>query len=532
MSAHTPAVESSFAAGLAVRDTIRRVPEPNLPWTAERLRRVVNEWFADERVIVLANREPVVHALRRDGSIESTQPASGLVTALEPVVMACGGVWVGHGSGSADRAVVDAADRVHVRRGEHAYHLRRVWLTPDEERGYYYGFANEGLWPLCHMAHVRPMFRVDDLTTYWQVNGRFVDAVCEEAASETPLVLVQDYHYALAPLMIRERLPRANIVTFWHIPWPHPEQFAICPWRRELLEGLLGSSILGFQTQGHCRNFLNTVQRCLEAHVDLERSAVTIGGRRVLVRAYPISVEWPNRFVAATPQPEVCRVQIRNELGLPRDVLMGVGVDRLDYTKGLEEKFESIERLLTHHPELCGRFVFVQVASPSRTGVPAYADLAARVRAAADRVNERFGTADLNPIVLIDRHVPPPDVYRYLKAADVCYVASLHDGMNLVAKEFVTAREDGRGVLVLSTLAGAACELTDALLVNPYDVEEASRALADALVMPAGEQHDRMMHMRSVVASRNAYRWAGHLLSDAARVQSETRRMVRGAATH
>jgi trehalose 6-phosphate synthase len=363
------------------------------------------------------------------------------------------------------------------------------------------------------------VFRVDDLHVYWQVNGRFVDAVCQEAGSETPVVLVQDYHYALAPKIIRERIPNATIVTFWHIPWPNPERFAILPWGRELLEGLLGSSILGFQTQGHCHNFLDTVQRCLEAHVDRDHATATVGGRRVLVRAYPISVEWPNRRLREIAPVAVCRAEVRRELGLDPGVRLGVGVDRLDYTKGLEEKFEAIERLLACHREWHGRFVFVQVAAPSRSRVPAYADFQMRVRAAADRVNAQFGTERYRPIHYVERHCEPREIYRLLRAADVCYVSSLDDGMNLVAKEFVSARDDERGVLVLSTFAGAARELTDALLVNPYDNDAVAKALAHGLTMPLAEQRDRMMHMRSVLAEFNGYRWAGRMLRDAARLR-------------
>ena len=241
---------------------------------------------------MVSNREPYIHVRTPDG-IAVQRPASGLVTAIEPIMRACSGTWIAHGSGSADRDVVDAHDRVGVPQDDPAYQIRRVWLTPEQEAGYYYGFANEGLWPLCHIAHVRPTFRTADWEQYRQVNRIFAGAVAQEATSPDPIVLVQDYHFALLPRMIRELLPEATIVTFWHIPWPNPEAFAICPWRAELLDGLLGSSILGFHTQFHCNNFVDTVDRTLEARADRETFTVSYRGEPTAVKRYPISIEWP-----------------------------------------------------------------------------------------------------------------------------------------------------------------------------------------------------------------------------------------------
>jgi trehalose 6-phosphate synthase len=418
---------------------------------------------------------------------------------------------------------VDAHDRVRVPPGEESYAIRRVWLTEEEERGYYYGFANEGLWPLCHIAHTRPEFRVGDWREYVRVNLRFAEAVCEEAQRPDPVVLVQDYHLALAPRMIRERLPRATIISFWHTPWPNAERFGICPRGRELLEGLLGSSIVGFQTQQHCNNFVEAVDRQLEARIDRERQAVVQGGHECAVRSYPISIEWPNRWIAAAPPAAECRRAVLEELSLPASALLGVGVDRLDYTKGIEERLLAVERALERFPLLAGRFTFVQLAAPSRTLIGTYQALNERVEALAARINARFGAGSYRPVILLRAHHEPPAVFRYLRAADVCYVSSLHDGMNLVAKEFVAARDDDGGVLVLSRFTGAARELAEALVVNPYDLEEASSALATALAMPAAERAERMRAMRRRVAEFNVYRWAGRMLADAARVRQQGR---------
>jgi trehalose 6-phosphate synthase len=465
-------------------------------------------------VIVVSNRQPYQHEVDRDGRTVVVHSASGVVNAVEPLVRACSGVWVAHGAGPADRSAVDARDGLAVPPESPSYRLRRVWLNEVEEQGYYDGFANEALWPLCHRAHVRPIFRATDFDAYWIVNGRFADAVCSEATSDVPVVLVQDYHFALTPQIIRERLPRATIAAFWHIPWPHWQVFEICPWRRYLLEGLLGSSVVGFQTPIDVRNFIEAVERTLEVHVDREQNEVTFEGRRVQVRAYPVSIAWPGR-AASRLSPEICRASVRRQLDLPADVRLGVGVDRLDYTKGLEEKCAAVERLLEWCPELTERFVFVQLAEPSRERLAAYRELRSRVRAAADRINTRFGRGTYRPFVLLEGHHTAEEVQRFLLAADLCYVGSLHDGMNLVSKEFVAARHDERGVLVLSTFAGAARELTDALIVNPYDEDQVARALIDALNMDARDQRARMRRMRAHVAEFGAERWAERILADA-----------------
>jgi trehalose 6-phosphate synthase len=492
-------------------------------WSAERLKNELNRLLHGEKVVILANREPYIHDRLSDGKIQVRHPASGLVTALEPVMRACSGVWVAHGSGTADRETVDRFNRVQVPPGDEAYSIRRVWLTEEEQQGYYYGFANEGLWPLCHVAHARPVFRADDWNHYKAVNQKFADAVCSEVDSKDPIILVQDYHFALAPAMIRKRLPAATVLTFWHIPWPNDERIGMCPWRNELLEGLLGSSIVGFHTQLHCNNFLSSVDRYLETRIDRGDNAVVRQGRRTLVRPYPISLEWPVRWVESSPSVAECRAQVWHELGLAKDAMLGIGVDRLDYTKGVEERLLAVERLLERRPEFLGRFTFVQLAAPSRTKIARYQELNDAVEQLTERINRRFGDREYKPILLLRSHHEPPEVFRFYRAADVCYVSSLHDGMNLVAKEFVAARTDLRGVLVLSEFTGAARELTEALIVNPYDLEASSEALATALTMPVDEQRDRMRSMRALISQFNIYRWAGHMLMDAARLRDQER---------
>ncbi len=493
------------------------------PWSAERLRHTLRAHLDGDRIVLLANREPYIHVEKGD-DVEVLHPASGLVTALEPVMRACSGTWVAHGSGTADRKMADAKGRVLVPPGEESYTLRRVWMSEEEENGYYYGFANEGLWPLCHVAHARPVFRASDWEHYVRVNRRFADAVCEEASSDDPIVLVQDYHFALAPKLIRERLPRATILTFWHIPWPNAERIGICPWREEILEGLLGSSIIGFHTQQHCNNFFDSVDAYVESRIDRERRAVVRRDRgETLVRPYPISIEWPVRWMEGIASVEDCRREIREALGLAPDALLGVGVDRMDYTKGIEERLEAVDLLLERAPALRGRFTFVQLAAPSRTHIERYRELDDRVRRLAERINERWGRDGYQPVMLRIAHHEPPTVFRYYRASDVCYVSSLHDGMNLVAKEYVAARDDEQGVLVLSQFTGAARDLTEALVVNPYDTRQAAQALEVALAMPSAEQRLRMRAMRRLVSELNVYRWAGRMILDAAELRRKER---------
>jgi len=512
-------------------DTEHRMrDEERLAWSPEALREILDRELRGQDIIVVSNREPYIH-VRKNGEIVIQRPASGLVTAIEPIMRACSGVWIAHGSGSADREVVDRKDHLAVPIDDPSYQLRRIWLSPSEEKGYYYGFANEGLWPLCHIAHVRPTFRSSDWRQYERVNRHFAAAVIEEAKSADPIVLVQDYHFALVPRLVRERLPDATIIAFWHIPWPNPEAFAICPWRHELLDGLLGSSILGFHTQFHCNNFVDTVDRQLEARVDRETFTVTYKAQATGVKRYPISVDWPpDEKMTATPV-EQCRAMIRERHQLPPDHAIGVGVDRMDYTKGLEERFRAVERMLELHPEWIGKFTFVQIAAPTRASIEQYHNYELRVRAMAESINERFADGKHPAIVLAVKHHEPHEVYQYYRGADLCFVSSLHDGMNLVAKEFVVSRDDDRGVLLLSQFTGAARELPEALIVNPYDADQCAGALNVALTMPIRVQRARMRLMRSLVQEFNVYRWAGRMLLDAATLRRRGKILLRVPVT-
>jgi alpha,alpha-trehalose-phosphate synthase [UDP-forming] len=487
-------------------------------WTAERLRVSLSNKLQNKPLFVVSNREPYMHVFSNgnNGAIQVIVPASGLVTALEPVLLASNGTWIANGSGNADRETVDARDRLRVPPDHPAYTLRRVWPNAEEEKGYYEGFANEGLWPLCHIAHTRPIFRPEDWLCYQEVNRRFADAVLAEMEGvESPIVLAQDYHFALLPRMIKEARPDARVAIFWHIPWPNPEVFGICPWQRELIDGLLGADLIGFHIQSHCNNFLSCVDRAVEALTAWDRFDVNRQGHLTRVRPYPISVSFSENGHA----PEIHKslgeqcAAICNDLNIHAS-LLGVGVDRVDYTKGILERFRGIERFLEINPSYQRRFTFIQIAAPSRTNIDRYQKLLDEVTAEAARINARFQAGRWMPIVLLKKHHSHEEISRFYRAASVCLVTALHDGMNLVAKEFVASRDDNRGVLILSTFAGAAQELSDALLVNPYDVQQVANAILRALEMPSEEQATRMEHMRTNVRENNVYRWAANLLSD------------------
>ncbi len=527
-----PGPQRSSSAGLMplVRDLQRLLREVDgarneqtesvTPWSPDGLRTLLRNNFPADEVIVVSNREPYIHK-RSEGGVIFHRPASGLVTAVEPVMRACSGTWIAHGSGDADRDVVDEHDRVPVPPRAPTYTLRRIWMTEAEERGYYYGFANEGLWPLCHVAHVRPVFRSSDWNCYREINQRFADAVVREAKTRDPIVLIQDYHFALVPAMIRRQLPDATIITFWHIPWPNFESFSICPWKEEILEGMLGSDILGFHTSFHCKNFVETVDRFLEARIEHETATISMLGSLTHIHAYPISVAWPEPVDPASFP--ALRRQVRIANGLPPTHRLAIGIDRLDYTKGIIERIRAVERLYELHPEWIGRFTLIQIGAPTRSALPEYQRFEAEARAAADAVNQRFAGDGPAPIRLLIEHHAADSVLEHLRAADVCVVTSLHDGMNLVSKEYVAAHDDERGVLILSQFAGAARELLDALIVNPYHIDQVAEALHEALSMPEVEQEVRMRSLRQLVREFNVYRWAGRMLLDAGKLRRRTR---------
>ena len=486
-------------------------------WTEERLKQFVQMQMNGRLLVVVSNREPVSHVWR-GGQIHAQAPASGLVTAMDPVMRACGGVWVAHGSGDADRETVDGRGRIGVPVDDPRYTLRRVWLTKEEEQGYYSGFSNEGLWPLCHIVHTRPVFRPDDWACYLEVNQKFADTVLDQIKdAESPLVLIQDYHFAPLSALIKAERPDARVAIFWHIPWPNFEAFGICPWQRELLLGMLGADLIGFHTQYYCNNFLETVDRALEARTDWERFAVTRGEHTTSVKPFPISVA--PEFVDDPPR--VSRAELLRRLGIQAEFL-GVGVERIDYTKGLPERIRALRFFFETYPEYRERLVFVQLAAPSRGMIDRYQEIQREVEEGVRELNQAFQTKTWRPFLYLKAHHEHRDIWAYYRHADFCMVTSLHDGMNLVAKEFVSVRDDEDGALILSRFAGASHELRDALIVNPYDLAGMAESIRAALEMPPEERRARMIRMRHSVVDHNIYRWAGLLLSELARIPVES----------
>ena len=480
-------------------------------WTKGRLQQLVTERFGGVKLIAVSNREPYIHT-RSDRGITCGTATSGLTAALDPILQASGGVWVAHGSGNADREVVDARDCVPVPPGDPSYTLRRVWLPKHIEDEYYYGLANEGLWPLCHAAFHRPRFSAKNWASYKRANELFADAILEVADGEPALVFIQDYHLALLPRMLKLNNSALTVAQFWHIPWPNRETFRAFPWKNELLDGMLGNDLLGFHLQYHCANFLETIERSIEARVDNEHGYVSRNGQRTTVRAFPISIDFEERVrMAESPNIGSATSQWKRELGKVPEIL-GIGIDRIDYTKGIPDRLQAIDCLLEEHPEYLGRLVFLQIGVPSRIAISDYDNLNRALVLQVDAINQKWAHGSWKPIVLIRRHVDQQALVALQLMADFCLITSLHDGMNLVAKEFVASRIDGDGVLILSEFTGAARELTDALIVNPFAVDEMAEALHQAINMPAEERRRRMNRMRSVVAANNVYRWAAKIL--------------------
>ena len=482
-------------------------------WTRESLSALVEEKLRDYLFIVVSNREPYIHTYSAR-NLTVQQPASGLTVALDPVMQASGGTWVAHGSGDADREVVDKEDKVRVPPEEPRYSLRRVWLTKEEEAGYYYGFANESLWPLCHIAYTRPVFNESDWNTYKRVNEIFADNVTAEIGDSKAFVFVQDYHLALLPRMLKERNPKVVVAQFWHIPWPNPEAFRICPWQEDILYGLLGNDLIGFHIRYHCNNFLETVDRSLECRIDRERVEITHKGKTTAVRPFPISVDYEELDQKSRSDDVLVEIgNLKKRLGIS-DELIGIGLDRIDYTKGMPERFKALDRFFSRYPEYCERVVFVQAGVPSRTQVGAYQRLNEEIDELVAEINFRHGSHKWKPILYLREHESPTTLMAMRKMANFCVVSSLHDGMNLVAKEFPASRSDEDGVLILSRFTGASRELTDALLVNPYATDDFAETIKSAVEMPFEERQRRMRRMREIVRENNIYKWAADVTSE------------------
>lgn len=488
-------------------------------WTRESLQELIKDKLSEYLFLVVSNREPYIHSYSH-GEIAVQVPASGVTVALDPIMQASGGTWIAHGSGDADKEVVDKDNKVSVPIEQPRYSLKRVWLSKQEEDGYYYGFANEALWPLCHIVYTKPVFNESDWNTYKKVNEIFARNVLDEVGDRKAFVFIQDYHLALLSRFIKMGNPNIITAQFWHIPWPNPEAFRICPWQDDILRGLLGNDLLGFHIRYHCNNFIDTVDRALEARPDRERYEITLGGKKTAVRPFPISVDFEEISCHDQSQEVANEMEMLKErLGLS-DERIGIGLDRIDYTKGMLERFQAIDRLLERYPEYQRKLVFIQAGVPSRTHIGAYQTLNKEVDNLVESINWKYASGSWKPIIYLREHLSPLTMGALRRLADFCVVSSLHDGMNLVAKEFVASRSDENGVLILSRFTGAARELADALLINPYATDHFAESIKEALEMPSAEKQRRMRKMRELVRENNIYKWAADIVSDLVKFES------------
>jgi len=483
-------------------------------WTEAKLRDLIHARLGENALFVISNREPYMHVIDDiTGQSKCIRPASGVVTAIDPIMRACGGTWIAHGSGNADRKFTNSKDKLGVPPEDNRYILKRVWLSKSEEEGYYYGFANEGLWPLCHITHTRPIFRESDWQMYEKVNQKFADSILTELPVKNPFVFIQDYHFTLLAKMIKEKRPDVRIALFWHIPWPNPEVFSTCPYQKQILEGMLACDLIGFHVQSHCNNFLETTNKLLESRVDTEKFSVVRFGKETFVRAFPISVNgYLNRSNQSLDLPTEID-KIKKEFKL-EGKLVAIGVDRIDYTKGLIERVLAVDRFIEKNPQYKDKFVFIQLAAPSRTHIKRYHDLMNEIDELVEKKNWKYSEGQWRPIIYLKRHFSPEEIKPYYTLADICIISSLHDGMNLVAKEYVSSKTELNGVLILSRFTGAARELTDSVLINPYSIEEFADAIKMSVEMPLEEKKKRMENMRKIVSENNVYRWAANIITE------------------
>lgn len=482
--------------------------------------KTIQEKFSDSKFIVVSNREPYLHTYNPEGEIVWYRPASGLVSALDPVLRSVKGTWIAWGDGEADKEVANSRGEIMVPPDDPTYKLKLIFLDKDEIKGYYDGVSNQMFWPLCHIVHYRPQFSQENWELFKKVNRKFARAILDEAGeNKKAFVWLNDYHLALCSKYIKEENPLINVVQFWHIPWPNPEAFRICPWKEEILQGLLANDLLAFHLRYHCDNFLQTVDAFLESRIDRESSAVIYNRQVTKVKPFPISIDFQNTFAdAASAQVKRVEKHIERSIKIPHKIL-AVGVDRLDYIKGIRERLIAIDRFLEKYPEFIGQFLYLGLAYPSRTRLKEFNRLADDISDMVEEINWKYRTQNWYPIIYREETVKYPDVLAYYRLADLCLVSSLHDGMNLVSKEFIASWDGQRpAALILSQFTGAARELTDAILINPYDIEAFADAIYHAIQMPKEEKIARMQRMQNEIKENDIFRWAENFLLESSKI--------------
>jgi len=491
-----------------------------MPVSKENVRELVKSTLENYRFIIVSNREPYMHVHAPQG-VKCKTPAGGLTAALDPLMQACGGTWVAGGAGDADRESVDEHNRCLIPPDDPKYTLKRVWMTKDEVDKFYFGFSNQTLWPLCHSVFKKPLFREDFWKGYQYSNNLFAKSTLEEIGNEPAFIWFQDYHFALTPEIVRKMLPKGQkivLAQFWHIPWPPFETMVVCPWAKEILKGLLANDLIGFHIREFCLNFIECAEKILGADVNYKDSTISFEGRRIKVKEFPISIDFNTiDKIASNKQVEDEAKKIRSSESFPYRHI-AVGVDRVDYTKGIIERLLAIDRFLEKYPMHQNNFVYIEAGAPSRTRIPAYMELTENIHELTEEINWKYQKGYWKPIHLIEKKINYERLLALYRTADVCIVSSLHDGMNLVAKEFIAANVDCTGVLILSPFAGAAEELKDSLIVNPYDIERFADAIKKALELSPKEKKKRVENLRKIVKKNNIYKWLADFITEVGKV--------------
>lgn len=478
----------------------------------------------DFKLVIAADAE-TRKSQKQNGEMALTIPAGGVGLSFDPIAKAAGATYIARGKGEDDKKAVDRHDKLVVRDADGAYTLKRLFLSEAEMADYYYGFSNQTLWPLCHVAFERPQFRADWYEGYRRVNERFAKAIRDEikglpvGRKKKAIVWVNDFQLSLVPKLLGN--PKNTIVSmFWHIPWPTWEAFRILPFKEDILESLLSCDFLAFHRGYHVRNFLDTVAREFEARIDEETNTVYFGDHAVVVRNLPMGIDTDvvKSLIQKKPDDGLFVTISKKILAplLPKTKII-LGVDRLDYTKGLLLRLEALDHFFANYPKYRGKVSYVGIIAPSREAVPAYQQLKKDIHKLADTINARYGKNGWKPIDIIYKLFRREEIVQFYQQASVCLVTPRDDGMNLVSKEFVVASsaEKNPGMLVLSTFAGSAIDLTEALIVNPYDFDGIANAIKKALEMDAKEKAERIARMVKTLDERNIYEWAKEFIEGA-----------------
>lgn len=479
-------------------------------WTKESLKEVIKEKLKDHLFVIVSNREPYSHVYVGQ-KVKWMGAVSGAVTPLDFIMQTAKGSWIATGTSDADNVVVDKNGEIMVPPNDPRYTLKRIWLNKEEIDGYYNGFSNSTLWPLCHIAHVRPNFHHAEWETYKKVNEKFAQTILEKVGNSKAFVWIQDYHLALVPKFLKKKRPDLIVAQFWHIPWPAAEIFRICPWRKDILEGLLANDLLGFHLGHYCTNFFNTVSRELETNINYETSKISHKDHCTIVKAFPISVD--SEYISNLASHSRKSIKTATKKYISGDYkYLCLSVERLDYTKGTLERLQAIDRFLTKYPQYQKKFVYFGIIALSRMNIPTYQNYLKNIEDLVQKINWKYHTNSWYPITITNDIFGLKDLIPLYKNANICMVTSLDDGMNIVSKEYVTAANPKKGMLILSHFTGTARELTDAIQVNPYNIEQMTEAIRIALEMPRKERMERMKKMKEIVKEKNVYRWASKFI--------------------